>query len=274
MQPLDELGQTARQLDVTALDVIEREGPREQPLVFLGHRHAEQDPVQPGPPGIGLDPSELEGLAVLGVETPPHVGLAHPLFNAGQVVIGEAEAPPHGLAPGEIEYLAHRHARGGEVEHLGQDAHDRIGLAQRAVGQPDLQLARAVDATTLLVVRAERRLNERREMLDVGAHDDDVARLELGVLFEEVQDGVAQHLDLPAAAVTGMDADAVVAGDQERAGVAVTVAHSGRCAVGPNIVLDPLQQCRLVHALLCRRLVAVGFRTTEDELHLAGVAAP
>ena len=150
------------------------------------------------------------------------------------------------------------------------------GLVWRegTVGQPDFELARAVDATSLLVVRAERRLNERREVLDVGAHDDDVARLELGVLFQQVQDGVAQHLDLPAAAVTGMDPDAVVAGRQQRAGVAVAIAHSGRRAVGSDIVLDPLQQRWLARSLLRRPLVAVCLRTTEDELHLAGVAAP
>ena len=122
--------------------------------------------------------------------------------------------------------------------------------------------------------RAERGLDERREVLDVGAHDDDVAGLEARVLLQQVQDGVAQHLDLPAAAVAGVDADAVVAGCQQRAGVAVASPHSGRCAVGSDIVLDPLQQRRLAPLAACRSLVAVCLRATEDELHLAGVAAP
>ena len=219
---------------------------------------------------------ELEGLPVLRRRSPSARSTPRThCSSARQVVVGEAEPAAHGLAPGEVEHLARRHARRGELEHLRQDAHHRVGLAQGAVGQPDLELARAVDATSLLVVRAERRLNQRREVLDVGAHDDDVARLELRVLLQQVQDGVAQHLDLPAAAVAGMHADAVVAGCQQRAGVAVATAAPRRCAVGPDVVLDPLQQCRrrprrgsAVH------LVAVCHRPAEHELHLAGVAPP
>ena len=105
VQPLDELGQAAGQLDVATLDVVERKRLREEPLVVLGHRNAEQDPVEPGPPGIGPDAPELEVPPVVGVEPPPHVGLPDPLLNAGQVVVGEAEPPPHGLAPGEVEHL-------------------------------------------------------------------------------------------------------------------------------------------------------------------------
>ena len=43
---------------------------------------------------------------------------------------------------------------------------------------------------------AERRLNERGERLNVGAHHDDVARLQARIVLQQVQDGVAQHLDL------------------------------------------------------------------------------
>ena len=60
------------------------------------------------------------------------------------------------------------------------------------------------------LARAERRLDERRERLDVRAHDDHVARLERRVLVEQVQDRVAQHLDLAGAAVAGVDLDAAV----------------------------------------------------------------
>ena len=55
LQPVDELGQAAGQLDVAAVDVVEREGVAEQPLAVLGHGHAEQDPVEAGLPGVGPD---------------------------------------------------------------------------------------------------------------------------------------------------------------------------------------------------------------------------
>ena len=109
-------------------------------------------------------------------------------------------------------------------------------------------------------------------MLDVGAHDDDVARLQIGIAFQQVEDGVAQDLDLAAAAVTGVDPDAVVAGCEQRAGIGV--ACSGRRPVGPDVVLDPLQQGGLACMLRCGRFVSVCLGTAENELHLAGVAAP
>ena len=54
----------------------------------------------------------------------------------------------------------------------------------------------------------------------------------------------------------------------------VAVPGRRRRTVGSDVVLDPLQQSRLAHSLVRRPLVAVRLRTTEDELHLAGVAAP
>ena len=113
-------------------------------LTVLGHRDAEQDPVQPGPPGVRPDAAQLEGLSVGRVEAPAHIRLADPLLEARQVLVGKTEPSPYRLAPGQVEHLAHRHARGGELEHLGEDTHHRVGLAERAVGQPDLQLERAV----------------------------------------------------------------------------------------------------------------------------------
>ena len=59
--------------------------------------------------------------------------------------------------------------------------------------------------------RAERGLDQRRERLDVGAHHDDVARFEGGVVGEQADDHLAQHLDLARAAVAGVDLDGPVA---------------------------------------------------------------
>ena len=104
-EPLEELGQAAGQLDVAAVHVVERERRAEEPLPLVGHRHAEQHPVEPRLPGVGLDAFELERPAVLGVEAPAHEGPVDPLLEAEQVVVAEAEAPAHRLAAGQVEHL-------------------------------------------------------------------------------------------------------------------------------------------------------------------------
>ena len=76
---------------------------------------------------------------VLGVEAPAHEGPVHPFLEAEQVLVAEAEAPSHRLAPGQVENLGGRDACGRQLEHLRQHPHHRIGLAQGAVGQPDLE---------------------------------------------------------------------------------------------------------------------------------------
>ena len=102
--------------------------------------------------------------------------------------------------------------RGEQLEDLGQHAHHRVGLPERPVGQSDLERRPGSSDRVVVVVPAERRLDERGEVLDVGTHDDDVAGLEGRIVLEEVQDGVAQHLDLTAPAVTRVHPDAVVVG--------------------------------------------------------------
>jgi hypothetical protein len=61
-------------------------------------------------------------------------------------------------------------------------------------------LARGV----VVVLQAERGRDERRVVLDVGAHDQDVARLQRRVVGEQAGDHVAEHLDLPGRAVAGV----------------------------------------------------------------------
>ena len=151
--------------------------------------------------------SSWNELAVRGVESPPDARLVHPFLEAKQILVAEPEPTAHRLAAGQVEHLGGGEPRRRQLEHFRQDRHDRVGLAERAVGEADLE---CVGRVVRHVVAAERRLNQRSERLDVGTHDDDVAGLESGIVLEQVQDGVAQHLDLAAPAVAGVDADAVV----------------------------------------------------------------
>ena len=163
----------------------------------------------------------------------------------------------------------------------GDDAEHRVGLAQRAVGEADAQVGRAqlVRERLELVVLvdhlagAERGLDERRERLDVRAHHDHVARLQRVVLLEQVEDRVAQDLDLARAAVAGVDLDAAVARIERRPGVgAARERDAGRGAVGAHVGLDAAEQ--RVLGELDRVVVIDVLVGAEHELHLARVLAP
>ena len=275
-QPLQELGQAAGQVDVPAVDVVERQRPAEEPLPLLGHGHPEEDPVEPGLPGVGRDALELERLPVRGVEAPADARAVHPLLQPVQVVVAEAEPAAHRLAAGQVEHLGRGDPGRGELEHLGQHAHHRVGLArERSASRISSVRSGSLDAPSQSPP-AERRLNQRGEGLDVGAHHDDVAGLQRRVVLQQVQDGVAQHLDLAAPAVAGVHPDAVVVGLEQRPRVDVDsppALPAGARSARMSSWICCSSVGRLRTGLAGRRL-AVGNGRAEHELHLAGVAAP
>ena len=55
VEPVDELGEPAGEVDVAAVDVVERQDAADQPEVVLGHRHAEQEPVEARPPRVRVE---------------------------------------------------------------------------------------------------------------------------------------------------------------------------------------------------------------------------
>ena len=80
----------------------------EEPLPLVGHRDAEQHPVQPGLPGVGLEALELERRAVLGVEAPADAGAATHSSSRDRSSSLEAEPAAHRLAAGQVEHLGGR----------------------------------------------------------------------------------------------------------------------------------------------------------------------
>jgi hypothetical protein len=80
----------------------------------------------------------------------------------------------------------------------------------------------------------ERRLDERGVRLDVGAHHQDVARLESGVVGEQAEDHLAQHLDLASGPVAGMHLDAAIGWIEGPRGLGKRV--------GGEVVLEPPEQ--------------------------------
>ena len=117
LQPVDVLGEPAGQLDAVAADVVERQRRADPRVRVVGQRHASQHPVDAETPSV-VDEVDAERLAVLLVEAPADVGLAHPAGDALEVVVGEAEPRPHRAGLREVEHLAGGDAAAGQAEQL------------------------------------------------------------------------------------------------------------------------------------------------------------
>ena len=63
------------------------------------------------------------------------VAATHSLIR-DEVVVVQAEATSHRITSGEVEHLSRRHPGIGHSQERGDDTEDRVGLAQRTVGQP------------------------------------------------------------------------------------------------------------------------------------------
>ena len=104
-------------------------------------------------------------------------------------------------------------ARVGQLEELGDGGEQRVGLAQRPIGEADPEVGQATVSGVGAaddVPLAERGLDERGEDLDVRAHHDDVAWLERRIVGEQVEDRIAHHLDLAGTSMARVDLHAVV----------------------------------------------------------------
>ena len=105
LDAIDELGEPAGEVDRAAVHVVERQHALDEPAALLGHRDADQHPVDAPPPRVRLERAELERLAVLRVEAPSDAALGDPLLHPRQVVVVETEAPADRIAPGQVKQL-------------------------------------------------------------------------------------------------------------------------------------------------------------------------
>ena len=268
-QPVDQLRQPAGEVDVAAVDVVQRQRPVDPPQPVLGHRRPEQNAVEASAPGVLRDRGQVVRRAVFTVEPPPNARRRHPTPQAFQVVVGESEPPPNGRRRGEVEHLARRNAGIGEFEHRRNGGEQRVGLAQGAVGEADPEPVTGVAVLVGrgVVSKAERRGDQRRVVLDVRAHDQHVAWFEGGVLGKQADEHLAQHLDLPLGPVAGVYLQGSVGWIEERS------RRRDRVRVILQGLLQPPEQGQWT---LSERMVMVldGLRSGGDpELQLAGVAA-
>ena len=212
-QPVDVLGEATDQVDVGAGHVVDRQATAEVTVVVAAHRDAEQDPVEPRAPGVVVEAGHLERLARRAVDPPADAGLGDPPGDPGEIVVGETEPEPAGVLGRQVEDVGRGRPATGELDQGGRDGEQRVGAGQGPVGEPDPESVRRVPSAVSVVDHVgepEPGRDQRREGLDVGAHHEDVAGLEGGVVVEQPDEHLAQHVDLAGRAVAGVHLQAVV----------------------------------------------------------------
>ena len=168
-----------------------------------------------------------------------------------EVVVVEPEAAADRLAVGEVEHLARRSGGGRRARAAGRRRR-APGWSGAASGRRAGRAGRS-GAAPRAAGRTRRRRPPRRRRTSPGSaartsrcpgtsRSRRAARA-CRVLREQVQDRVAQDLDLAGAAVAGVDLDAAVAGVEPRAGVGdAGQRQAERRAVGADVGLDAREQ--------------------------------
>ena len=134
----------------------------------------------------------------------------------GHVVVGEPEPVTHRRRGGQVEDLAGLAPAAGERHQRRRQREQRVGAQQAAVGQPHPQPVGRVGLRSGRLAQPEGGREQRRVGLDVGAHHEDVARLErvvgVGRVLHQPDQHLPQHLHLPGRPVAGVDLDRPVVG--------------------------------------------------------------
>ena len=158
--------------------------------------------------------SSWKELPVRGVEAPPDARVRRPTPRDGTDRRRRSwKRRRTGSRPARSSTSVAVNPRRRQLEHLGQ--HPMTGLVWRSE-RSARRISRA-SAGSSVARRARRTSPESAERsVSMSGHITMMSRgSRVGIVLEQVQDGVAQHLDLAAAAVAGVDADAVVVGREQ-----------------------------------------------------------
>ncbi len=159
-------------------------------LAMVSHGHPQQQAVEPGPPGAGLEAAKPPGAAVSGRPGPSarRWRPASARSVTGRRRRGRTAGAP---APGTPSRGPGTRSPGSPASSSRWAATAEQGLVWRS--ERSASRARSSGAPAS-VGGAEGGADQRSEQLDVGAHDDDVAGLEGRVGRQQVEHGVARPL--------------------------------------------------------------------------------
>ena len=233
----DSVGQATGDGDVVTLDAERRDVARCEADVVVTHRHSHEHPVNRDPPRVGGEfRREAPSLPVRTVEAPAHVGPHDPIRDRPKGTVVEVEALADRRQRNELQHLRRGEPARYQREQRVERREDRVRLAQRTVGdaveEPGRGAARHVGR--LLGRDSEARLHQWHELVDRRGEHDDVLLAQRRVVDQQVEDRVAQHLDLAGAPVARVHLDRAVVGAQ------LEVAGGG--AIGAYVVLHALEQ--------------------------------
>ena len=203
VEPVDEFGQPPGEVDVVAVDVVERQRQGEPFAFGLVGRGAEQDAVERGGERVLREFAETECGALPRPDSPAGARRGRPLPDPFEVVVAEPEPPAHRRGRRQVQDLTRRHPRVGEFEESRHHGENRIGLVQGTIREPDPKAMAGMPEHVL----PERGPDQRGVRLDVGAHDEHVARFESRIVLEEMQEAFAQDLHLAGRSVAGVNLD-------------------------------------------------------------------
>ncbi len=137
---------------------------------------------------------------MFGVEAPADSGCGDPAGEHFDLIGHPAKALLNDLAVQQVDEVGAADARAHEVNEHPSEVEQGVDDGAVAPGDLDPQVAAGVDAGCV-----ERCGKQRRVLLDVGAEDEHVARLQARVVFECVGQHLAQDFDLAAWPMAGVD---------------------------------------------------------------------
>ena len=143
VEPVEELGEAAGEVDVAGVDVVQRDQPAQGRRASMPCPGSTAAPSRmrsmPAPPGPVGDALQRPPRPVLLVQAPPGPALGGPAAQALEGVVVEAEAPGDGGVAREVEHLGGGEPGGAQVEEPVEDGEQRVGLVQGPVGDPHPQ---------------------------------------------------------------------------------------------------------------------------------------
>ena len=214
VEPVDQLGQPAGEVDVAAADVVERQRRAEVAVVVAAHRDAEQHPVEAGPPGVVRRTRSILNARALPASRPQRTpASATQPATRSRSSSSKPNRRRHRLGAGQVEHLGGGDPAAGELDQRRRRP-PSSGLVLRSARSASRTRSRwagcAAAPSADHVGEPEAGRDQRRVGLDVGAHHEDVARLEGRVVLEQPDQHLAQHVDLAGRAVAGVHLHAAV----------------------------------------------------------------
>ena len=146
---------------------------------------------------------EVEFTHVVIIHPPAYARFVHPLSQVAQPLFVNVKARRQHRHVKQRQHIFAGKAAIGQRKEREKGLQCRMRFTGASIGNRPRQPAFAAGA-------AENRLNIRAIAIDIRHHDDNIARRELGILFEHRQQPIVQHLNFSLWAMTNMNRQAAI----------------------------------------------------------------